>query len=346
MADHRNVRMFPPRTTYNTNTNSTRRPSFGQSGGYGGSIFNVGRPMPSQSSSPMMLKELMSMLNNLFSLIGSFFQPKNVPTTTTTTTPTSEQQKLQQLKDTFKDDGYEFSVEDNSWVAKAPDGTKITGTTAEDLTEKLTEAINAKNKEKKETTKTNNGTTNANEGDDAANTGKTEVSRPQGNQESDPTKNKNNYGIGKKTEENYIVQSFDTWWAIVNERYEIPPGVDKNLVARHLAAANSGETDLTKALEMARKGITFKVGDSIKLPAELNIDGQTIKLKENSEAKARNPYSFGHFQYTAKVSQAGEKWFVTQNGEGLKDSDGKVRYFNTEHEANQYKEQLSQEDSS
>lgn len=337
MAGHRNVRTFPVRTTYNININSLSRPSFRQRGGYGGSIFNVGRPMPSQSPSPMMLMGLMPMLNSLFSLIGSFFQPKNIPTTTTT--PTPEEQKLQQLKDTFKDDGYEFSVEDNSWVAKAPDGTKITGTSAEDLTEKLTEAKNAEIRDKKKVV------ANPNNEDDS-NSEEVKENKPEGTEETNPKGGRKKYDIGKITEQSYTVRSFDTWWAIVNERYEIPPGVDKNLVARHLAAANSGETDLTKALEMARKGITFKVGDSIKLPAELNIGEQTIKLKENSEAKARNPYSFGHFQYTAQVSQAGEKWFVTQNGEGLKDSDGKVRYFNTELEANQYKEQLSQEDSS
>ena len=291
MAGHRNVRTFPVRTTYNININSLSRPSFRQRGGYGGSIFNVGRPMPSQSFMPMMLMGLMPMLNNLFSLIGSFFQPKNVPTTTTpsgttTTTPSST-----------------TTTTPSSTTTTTPSGTTTTTTDNQSPP----------------------------------------VSR--GGQGTTDTSNKN-YDIDKITEQSYTVRSFDTWWAIVNERYEIPPGVDKNLVARHLAAANSGETDLTKALEMARKGITFKVGDSIKLPAELNIGGQTIKLKENSEAKARNPYSFGHFQYTAQVSQAGEKWFVTQNGEGLKDSDGKVQYFNTKEEAIKYKEQLSQEDSS
>ena len=125
------------------------------------------------------------------------------------------------------------------------------------------------------------------------------------------------YGIdpayGNKTLD---IKNGYTWFNIVSAKYDIPDGVSAKDVALALAAANSG-AEGADAMKLAREGVFFKVGDVVTLPNDLTVNGQKISLKGDHENQAVTPdnYSFVKASHwSAKVTQVGDKWFVTENG--------------------------------
>ena len=110
-----------------------------------------------------------------------------------------------------------------------------------------------------------------------------------------------------------------TWFNIVSAKYDIPSGVSAKDVALALAAANSG-AEGTEAMDLARQGVYFKVGDLVNLPDTLNVNGQEISLKSDHQNQTVTPQDYGFAKAThwsAKVTQVGDKWYVTENGQRI-----------------------------
>ena len=127
-----------------------------------------------------------------------------------------------------------------------------------------------------------------------------------------------------------------TWYNIVSAKYDIPKGVSAKDVALALAAANSG-AEGTEAMDLARQGVYFKVGDLVNLPDTLNVNGKEISLKSDHQNQAVTPQDYGFVKAThwsAKVTQVGDKWYVRANGTRIGEP------YNTEAEANAAKAEL------
>ena len=107
---------------------------------------------------------------------------------------------------------------------------------------------------------------------------------------------KDTYRIDKKTtnDTTYTVKNGNTWWGIVTANYDTSDLSGKEILelALRLAAANSGIEDETKAYAAARKGIYFKVGDEVKLPPNLKVNGHDIKRNDTITAAATQSYEF------------------------------------------------------
>lgn len=109
--------------------------------------------------------------------------------------------------------------------------------------------------------------------------------------------NKDTYRIEKTTitDTTYTVKKGNTWWGIVSANYDTSNLSGKEIIelALRLAAANSGIENETDAYAAARKGIYFKVGDQVKLPPSLNVNGKAIARKDTPGEVASQPYSMG-----------------------------------------------------
>lgn len=119
---------------------------------------------------------------------------------------------------------------------------------------------------------------------------------------------------GNKT---YTIQNGNTWYGIVSAKYDIPQGVNVKDVAYALAAANSG-AEGAEAMQKAKQGVYFKVGDNIQLPDKLTVNGQEISLKSDYEnnAVAQQNYDFVKAtNWAVTVTQVGSKWQLHKNGE-------------------------------
>ncbi len=119
---------------------------------------------------------------------------------------------------------------------------------------------------------------------------------------------------GNKT---YTVQNGNTWYGIVMAKYDIPQGVNIKDVAYALAAANSG-AEGAEAMQKAKQGVYFKVGDNIQLPDKLTVNGQEISLKSDYEnsAVAQQKYGFTNAtNWAVTVTQVGSTWQLHKNGE-------------------------------
>ncbi len=127
-----------------------------------------------------------------------------------------------------------------------------------------------------------------------------------------------------------------TWFNIVSAKYDIPSGVSTKDVALALAAANSGAQG-TEAMNLAHQGVYFKVGDLVNLPEKLVVNGQEISLKGDHQTQAVTPDDYDYVKAThwsAKVTQVGDKWYVTENGVRRGEA------YDTEADANAAKAQL------
>ena len=78
-------------------------------------------------------------------------------------------------------------------------------------------------------------------------------------------------------------------------------------MALKLAAANSGIEDPDQAYAAARKGLYFKVGDTIKLPDTLTVDGKTISRNSSVTNAATQNYQFARNGTMVTSSTAGSK---------------------------------------
>lgn len=119
---------------------------------------------------------------------------------------------------------------------------------------------------------------------------------------------------GNKT---YTVQNGNTWYGIAMAKYDIPQGVNIKDVAYALAAANSG-AEGAEAMQKAKQGVYFKVGDIVELPDKLTVNGKEISLKSNFEdsAVAQQNYEFTKAtNWAVTVTQVGSKWQLFKNGE-------------------------------
>ena len=113
-----------------------------------------------------------------------------------------------------------------------------------------------------------------------------------------------------------------TWFNIVSAKYDIPDGVSAKDVALALAAANSG-AEGADAMKLAHEGVFFKVGDHVDLPDSLTVNGQEISLKADHENQAVTPDNYSFVKAThwsAKVTQVGDKWYVTENDSRIGDA--------------------------
>ena len=126
-----------PRITYNIyNTNQHCR-GHHHGGGYSG-----------WGSGLMMAGGIFGIVSSIMNLVGTFrggysnpYAYFNSQYTNNTTNTTTNEQGLAQLQNEFGEDGYEFSVVGNTWIAEK-DGKRISGTSIDDLTAKLIAAGN------------------------------------------------------------------------------------------------------------------------------------------------------------------------------------------------------------
>ncbi len=121
---------------------------------------------------------------------------------------------------------------------------------------------------------------------------------------------------GNKT---YTVQNGNTWYGIASAKYDLsnlPAGVTVKDVAYALAAANSG-AEGAEAMQLAKQGVYFKVGDVINLPDKLTVNGQEISLKSDYENADVLKQDYGFVKATnwaITVQQVGSKWALYKNG--------------------------------
>ena len=133
----------------------------------------------------------------------------------------------------------------------------------------------------------------------------------------EPAKVQNNYGIDKENgNTTFEIDQKYTWYGIVSAKYDIPEGVNPKEVAYALAAANSGASG-AEAMQIAKEGVHFGIGDIIDLPDTLEVGGKTISLKEGHENIAVTPQDYNTVaskHWTAKIQQVGDQYYVTKNG--------------------------------
>lgn len=305
MPGHRNAISFPKTRTINYTVNinkGSHQPRVPRGGG--GSIFSGMMGMNMLGG----LNMLGGMFNMFTPLMGMGMNPmmgmRQQQPRSGQPEGNDEIKNLQQL---FPD--CQFSKVGNLYVA-VRNGEKISANSPEELFTKLNEPVKTDGTKKEAGTGVDGGGK------------KYDLSR-------DPA----------QTETSYTIQKGDTWYGIALAKYDIPDGVNIKDVYRALAAANSGESDPTKAMEMAKKGIYFMPNQVIKLPEELTINGQKVKLKgdhanQNVAWKNTNFNGQGMTKLNIKITQVGEKWWVTENGERIGKS------FNTKTDAEAKKAEL------
>lgn len=132
----------------------------------------------------------------------------------------------------------------------------------------------------------------------------------------------------------------DTWSSLALSKYDIPQGVTLKDVYTALAKANYQGDNFAEAMN-SKGGIQFKAGDQIKLPKELNINGQIVKLKGDWKASDVR-FNYGTVQsnfQAATVKQTGSKWQVV-NSQGVQQGG----LYNTESDARAAADKLSNGD--
>ncbi len=239
----------------------------------------------------------LSALGSIFSGLSSSGLFSRQTAITQQTANQQNSQEFANLKKVAKDFGYELINNGNDYTAYKPDKSAlpITG----DYTTVLNSLLKVNGEPEPE---------------------KTVTTPPEGKGGSEIITSKDTYGIKKEAGVSTLkIDKGYTWYNIATAKYDIPEGINPRNVALALAAANSDNTDSGAAMEQAKQGIYFKVGDTIKLPDSLTINNKTIKLKsehEKANVNAEN-YNFASNAefWSAKIEQVGDKWYVTKNGQ-------------------------------
>ena len=290
-------------------------------GGFGMGMFGMGMGMPMMGMGmgmPMMGMDMMGgfpfmggmNFTDMFSGMFDFGKKSEDPDKTKSKNESTPQEKCDKLKGFFPD--YEFTEINGRIYAKDKNGDVIDTDDFDSMFKTLSEK--AKNDAANKASSTPNNNVNNDKG------GNVQRRDKDGNVEGDTGKEPK-YEIGHEEETTYTINNYDTWWGIANAKYELPKGVSSLDLAYALAAANSGEEDPEKALALAKQGIYFKVGDSIKLPDELEVNGVKIKLKGNASEidsiKTDPAHYMGSGQnaknWSVSVDSNGY-WYITKDG--------------------------------